>query len=111
MATPIDGGEPNDAEMPAASATTEHFQKLYRYSEEVVCCFDGDAAGRRAAWKALENALSTLTDGRQLKFMFLPDGEDPGAEVHVVSVQRDRLCDAQSGHREEPEDGREGGAA
>ncbi len=63
------------------SATAEHFQKLYRYCEEVVCCFDGDAAGRRAAWKALENALPTLTDGRQLKFMFLPEGEDPDSLV------------------------------
>ena len=63
------------------AATTDHFHKLYRYCEEVVCCFDGDAAGRRAAWKALENALSTLTDGRQLKFMFLPDGEDPDSLV------------------------------
>ncbi len=63
------------------SATMDHFQKLYRYCEEVVCCFDGDAAGRRAAWKALDNALPTLTDGRQLKFMFLPDGEDPDSLV------------------------------
>jgi DNA primase len=65
------------------SATTDHFQKLYRYCEEVVCCFDGDAAGRRAAWKALENALPALTDGRQLKFMFLPDGEDPDSLVRT----------------------------
>ncbi len=63
------------------AATTDHFHKLYRYADEVVCCFDGDAAGRRAAWKALENALTTLTDGRQLKFMFLPDGEDPDSLV------------------------------
>lgn len=63
------------------AATGDHFQKLYRYCEEVVCCFDGDAAGRRAAWKALENALPSLTDGRQLKFMFLPDGEDPDSLI------------------------------
>ena len=63
------------------ATTTEHFQKLYRYCEEVVCCFDGDAAGRRAAWKALDNALPVLTDGRQLKFMFLPEGEDPDSLV------------------------------
>ncbi|MGD8830427.1 MAG: DNA primase [Pseudomonadales bacterium] len=63
------------------STTGDHFHKLYRYCEEVVCCFDGDAAGRRAAWKALENALPTLTDGRQLKFMFLPEGEDPDSLV------------------------------
>jgi len=63
------------------STTGDHFQKLYRYCESVVCCFDGDEAGRRAAWKALENALPVLTDGRQLKFMFLPDGEDPDSLV------------------------------
>ena len=78
------------------AATTDHFQKLYRYSEEVVCCFDGDAAGRRAAWKALENALTTLTDGRQLKFMFLPDGEDPDSLVRKEGKRAflDRVADA-----------------
>jgi len=78
------------------SATTEHFQKLYRYCEEVVCCFDGDAAGRRAAWKALENALATLTDGRQLKFMFLPDGEDPDSLIRKEGRQAflERVGDA-----------------
>jgi len=63
------------------AATTEHFHKLYRYADAVICCFDGDAAGRQAAWRALENALPTLTEGRQLKFMFLPDGEDPDSLV------------------------------
>jgi DNA primase len=63
------------------ATTAEHFQKLYRYCEEVVCCFDGDSAGRKAAWRALENALPTLTEGRQLKFMFLPEGEDPDSLV------------------------------
>jgi len=63
------------------AATSEHFQKLFRYASEVICCFDGDSAGRQAAWRALESALGTLTDGRQLKFMFLPDGEDPDSLV------------------------------
>lgn len=78
------------------SATPEHFQKLYRYCEEVVCCFDGDAAGRRAAWKALDNALPTLTDGRQLKFMFVPDGEDPDSLVRKEgkAVFLKRVADA-----------------
>jgi DNA primase len=78
------------------AATTEHFQKLYRYTDEVVCCFDGDAAGRRAAWKALENALTTLTDGRQLKFMFLPDGEDPDSLVRQEGKRAflERVVDA-----------------
>lgn len=59
----------------------EHYRKLYRYVDEVICCFDGDAAGRRAAWKALESALGHLGGGRRLKFMFLPDGEDPDTLV------------------------------
>jgi len=65
------------------AATAEHFQKLWRYTREVVCCFDGDAAGRQAAWRALENALPTLTEDRQLKFMFLPEGEDPDSLVRA----------------------------
>ena len=65
------------------AATKEHFQKLYRYTPEVVCCFDGDNAGRQAAWRALEHALPELQDGRQLKFMFLPDGEDPDSLVRA----------------------------
>ena len=55
----------------------DHYRQLYRYADEVICCFDGDAAGRRAAWKALESAIGQLGGGRRLKFMFLPDGEDP----------------------------------
>jgi len=58
-----------------------HFEKLFRQTPEVVCCFDGDPAGREAAWKALVVALPTLTAGRQLSFVFLPDGEDPDSLV------------------------------
>ena len=58
-----------------------HFEKLYRNTAEVVCCFDGDQAGRQAAWRALEASLPTLRDGRQLKFIFLPEGEDPDSLV------------------------------
>jgi DNA primase len=65
------------------AATPEHFHKLYRYTEEVVCCFDGDNAGRKAAWRALESALPHLGEGRQLKFMFLPEGEDPDSLVRA----------------------------
>jgi DNA primase len=70
------------------ATTADHFHKLYRYCEEVVCCFDGDSAGRQAAWRALENALPTLTEGRQLKFMFLPDGEDPDSLVRKEGKDR-----------------------
>jgi len=63
------------------ATTPVHVQKLLRQSDEVVFCFDGDAAGRRAAWRALENSLTQLVDGKQVKFLFLPDGEDPDTYV------------------------------
>ena len=64
------------------TATTPlHVQKLLRQADEIVFSFDGDAAGRRAAWRALENSLALLQDGKQLKFLFLPDGEDPDTYV------------------------------
>ena len=59
------------------STTPLHAQKLFRLTDTVVFCFDGDEAGRRAAWRALENALPVLTDGKQARFLFLPEGEDP----------------------------------
>lgn len=63
------------------ATTPTHVQKLLRQSDEVVFCFDGDAAGRRAAWRALENSLAHLVDGKQVRFLFLPDGEDPDSYV------------------------------
>jgi DNA primase len=59
------------------STTPLHAQKLFRLTDTVVFCFDGDEAGRRAAWRALENALPVLTDGKQARFLLLPEGEDP----------------------------------
>jgi len=59
------------------STTPQHAQKLFRLTDTVVFCFDADDAGRRAAWRALENALPVLTDGKQARFLFLPEGEDP----------------------------------
>ena len=59
------------------STTPVHVQKLFRLTDTVVFCFDGDAAGRKAAWRALENALPALADGKNAQFLFLPDGEDP----------------------------------
>ncbi len=59
------------------STTAEHIQLLFRTTDTVICCYDGDRAGREAAWRALETALPYMNDGRQLRFMFLPEGEDP----------------------------------
>ena len=59
------------------ATTPVHAQKLFRLTDTVVFCFDGDNAGRKAAWRALENTLPVLADGKNALFLFLPDGEDP----------------------------------
>jgi DNA primase len=63
----------------ATSAT--HLQKLFKIAPEVIFCFDGDEAGRKAAKRGLEQALPILEDGQQIRFMFLPDGEDPDSLI------------------------------
>jgi DNA primase len=69
------------------ATTPEHIQMLFRATSEVICCYDGDRAGREAAWRALENALPFLKDGVQMKFMFLPDGEDPDTLVRKIGKE------------------------
>lgn len=83
----VQAGLPTVVASLGTAATDSHFRKLYRFSSEVVCCFDGDRAGRAAAWKALDNALPALSDGRSLKFLFLPDGEDPDSLVRSEGRQ------------------------
>lgn len=64
------------------TATSEHhLERIFRICPEVVFCFDGDEAGRKAAFRALESALPTLSDGREARFLFLPEGEDPDTIV------------------------------
>jgi DNA primase len=63
------------------ATTPVHVSKLLRLADEVVFCFDGDAAGRKAAWRALEVSLPLAMDSKQLRFLFLPDGEDPDSYV------------------------------
>ncbi len=74
-------GFPNAVATLGTASGEAHFDKLFRTVPLVICCFDGDNAGREAAWKALQVALPALREGRQLKFMFLPDGEDPDSLV------------------------------
>ncbi|TNF94324.1 MAG: toprim domain-containing protein [Gammaproteobacteria bacterium] len=62
------------------ATTSDHLKQLFRVVPEIVFCFDGDRAGREAAWRALENALPEMRDGRVIRFLFLPDGEDPDRE-------------------------------
>src|SRR5690625_2469202 len=65
------------------ATTPEHAERLFRSAPSVVFCFDGDRAGRAAAWKAMEASLPSLRDGRQASFLFLPDGEDPDSLVRA----------------------------
>jgi DNA primase len=65
------------------ATTSWQVQKLLRQTDNVVYCFDGDAAGRRAAWRALENSLAQLQDGKQVRFLFLPAEDDPDSFVRT----------------------------
>ncbi len=63
------------------ATTPEHLNRMFRVCNDIVFCFDGDRAGRQAAWRALETCLPHAREGRQLKFLFLPDGHDPDTLV------------------------------
>ncbi|HVJ36783.1 MAG TPA: DNA primase [Stenotrophomonas sp.] len=63
------------------ATTPEHAELLFRNAPDVYFCFDGDNAGRKAGWRALESVLPRMKDGRQAYFLFLPDGEDPDTIV------------------------------
>ena len=68
------------------ATSTEQIGLLFRYASTLVLCFDGDTAGRNAAWKAMEASLPHLRDGRQLQFLGLPEGEDPDSLVRSEGV-------------------------
>ncbi len=74
-------GFPNTVATLGTACTTEHVQKLFRFTDSVVFSFDGDAAGRRAALKALDVALPFATDVRSVKFLFLPAEHDPDSYI------------------------------
>ncbi|MDO4233195.1 MAG: DNA primase, partial [Lautropia sp.] len=69
------------------ATTAHHLQKLTRLADRIVFAFDGDSAGRRAAWRALENALPLLSDTRQLDFLFLPPEHDPDSFVRAEGLE------------------------
>ena len=66
------------------ASNSDHLRTAFRYCSEIVFCFDGDEAGRRAAQRALENALPTMEDGRSIRFLFLDEGQDPDDTVRRV---------------------------
>jgi len=63
------------------ATTQDHIKLLFRSVPEIIFCFDGDRAGREAAWRAVENILPVMQDGKEIRFLFLPDGEDPDTQV------------------------------
>lgn len=66
------------------ATTTEHLNVLFRLTDSIVFCFDGDRAGKDAAWRALENALPQIREGRQIRFVFLPESHDPDSYVNEL---------------------------
>jgi DNA primase len=66
------------------ATSTAHLKRLFKLVPEIVFCFDGDQAGRDAAWRALQQALPLMEDGRSARFLFLPDGEDPDSQVRKI---------------------------
>jgi DNA primase len=70
------------------ATTPVHVAKLLRLADEIVYCFDGDAAGRKAAWRALENTLPVAPDNKPVKFLFLPEGEDPDTFVRAHGKEK-----------------------
>jgi DNA primase len=80
------------------ATTGDQAELLFRAADEVVYCFDGDRAGRKAAWRALEATLPRLREGRQARFLFLPDGEDPDSMVRKLGAEAfaDQLDDSQA---------------
>ena len=68
------------------ATTDEHLNRLFRICDEIHFCFDGDRAGRAAAWRALQTALPQIREGRQVRFVFLPEGQDPDSFVQQESA-------------------------
>lgn len=77
----VQSGVENVVATLGTATTAMHIQNLLRHTDEVVFCFDGDAAGTKAAWRALETSLPQLKDGKDIKFLFLPDKEDPDSYI------------------------------
>jgi len=70
------------------AVTPDHLERLFKTCPQIVFCFDGDVAGQNAAWRALEIALPLIRDGRQVYFMFMPEGEDPDSFVRRYGPEK-----------------------
>ena len=74
------------------AVTENHLERLYRICPQIIFCFDGDSAGQKAAWRAMEIALPLLKEGRQIHFMFMPEGDDP--DTYIQKHGREKFEDA-----------------
>jgi len=74
------------------AVTENHLERLFRVCPQIIFCFDGDSAGQKAAWRSMEIALPLLKEGRQIHFMFMPEGEDP--DTYIQKYGRDKFEDA-----------------
>ena len=83
-------GVPQAVATLGTATTRDHAEILFRQCADVYFCFDGDRAGRQAAWRAVESVLPRMRDGRQAMFLFLPDGEDPDTLIRKEGTQRIR---------------------
>jgi DNA primase len=70
------------------ATTPAHVQKLLRQADRIVFCFDGDAAGRKAAWRALEAGIEQIADNKSMAFLFLPREHDPDSYVRAIGAER-----------------------
>lgn len=70
------------------ATSAHHLQRLFRYTNEIVFCFDGDEAGRTAAWRALQVIFPVMHDSLQVRFLFLPDGEDPDSLIRKEGQEK-----------------------
>ncbi len=70
------------------ATSANHLERLFRHTSEIIFCFDGDQAGKTAAWRALQVTLPLMHDGVQVRFMFLPDGEDPDSLVRKEGKEK-----------------------
>ena len=75
------------------AVTDKHLEKLYRVAGQLIFCFDGDEAGKKAAWRALEIALPQLREGRQALFNFMPEGHDPDSFIRQYGAEQFRSDD------------------
>ena len=81
--TPVQHGIENTVATLGTATTSQHVQQLFRYTQEIIFCFDGDRAGRDAAWRAAEHTVPVFRDGLEAKFLFLPQGEDPDSLIRT----------------------------